>query len=547
MRRWRSGNPLQRGGLPGVFRGLGTLEQTPDQIHQEQELSGRGYECRDGHKFLVGLERFQELELGRLRVAPQLTHDPHQMHGDENGVHSDEGQPEVQPSQPFVQHASKHLGEPVIGGPENTEDGCHPHDHVEVGYREVGIVKLYVHRGLPQEEACDASGDEDGDEADGEEHGGGETDLASPQGSQPVEGLDRRRHTDGQGQDGEHQGGKGAQAAHEHVVTPHEEAQHSDGEDGHHHGLVAEHGLPGEGRQQLGGHSHARKDGNVNFGVPEEPEEMLPQNGRATRVFDDGVAHHQTGRNEEAGPTDPVEQQQDSGSQQHRERKQGQNSRGEPGPDGKGHLHQRHSLGPHIENGGDEVEGAQQGSDTEEGDTDDPQILTRSQPRSSHLTQRTERGVGRPAGYRRPSGHKEGRKHHPHAQEGDPEGQHVQHRKGHVVGPDLDWQEVIAESALRSRGQHEEHHDGAVHGKHGQIELGRHQSALEPHGKNRLQPGPGLAGPGQPQPHQHGKPQTGENRDQRQEVILDPNDLMVCAEYPFAKKRRRCRMDGRVG
>ena len=71
----------------------------------------------------------------------------------------------------------------------------------------------------------------------------------------------------------------------------------------------------------------------------------------------------------------------------------------------------------------------------------------------------------------------EGRHHHDQSEERGPERHHVQHRKRHVFGADLDRQEIVAEAALRHRGQHEEHHDGAVHGHEREIQFGRHHAA----------------------------------------------------------------------
>ena len=61
------------------------------------------------------------------------------------------------------------------------------------------------------------------------------------------------------------------------------------------------------------------------------------------------------------------------------------------------------------------------------------------------------------------AGNEEGRDHHDEGEQSRPEREHVQDGKRHVRRADLDRQKVIPESALRRRGQHEEHHDGAVH------------------------------------------------------------------------------------
>ena len=59
----------------------------------------------------------------------------------------------------------------------------------------------------------------------------------------------------------------------------------------------------------------------------------------------------------------------------------------------------------------------------------------------------------------------------------DPVRQHVQERKRHVPGADLERHEVVAESADQHVRDEEEHHDGAVHRHDGEVELRRHDAA----------------------------------------------------------------------
>ena len=63
----------------------------------------------------------------------------------------------------------------------------------------------------------------------------------------------------------------------------------------------------------------ARQDGDVDLGVAEEPEEVLPEERRSARVRLQLVAEDQTRRDEEAGARHAVEDEQDAGGQQHRE------------------------------------------------------------------------------------------------------------------------------------------------------------------------------------------------------------------------------------
>ena len=78
----------------------------------------------------------------------------------------------------------------------------------------------------------------------------------------------------------------GAHAAHEHVVAPHDEAQAGDGQHRSHHGLVAEQRLAAEGGQDVGGEAQRGQHQDVDLGVAEEPEEVLPEERRAALVHE---------------------------------------------------------------------------------------------------------------------------------------------------------------------------------------------------------------------------------------------------------------------
>ena len=72
----------------------------------------------------------------------------------------------------------------------------------------------------------------------------------------------------------------------------------------------------------------------------------------------------------------------------------------------------------------------------------------------------------------RSSGYEKRREHDDVREERHPERQHVYHWKGHIGSADLNRQEVIPEAPLGRCGEHEKHHDGAVHGQQAEIRLG---------------------------------------------------------------------------
>src|ERR1051325_7099025 len=93
---------------------------------------------------------------------------------------------------------------------------------------------------------------------------------------------------------------------------------------------------------------------------------------------------------------------------------------------------------------------------------------------------RGERRVARPTArrpYDRPARGEDCGDEHAEADERSPEREHVEDWEGHVVGADLDGEEVVSEAALRRGRQHEEDHHRAVHRDEREVELLRHHAA----------------------------------------------------------------------
>ena len=63
----------------------------------------------------------------------------------------------------------------------------------------------------------------------------------------------------------------------EHVVAPHAEAEEADEDAGVDDDRRAEERLAREGRQHLGDDAQRRQDQDVDLGVAEDPEEVLPE------------------------------------------------------------------------------------------------------------------------------------------------------------------------------------------------------------------------------------------------------------------------------
>src|SRR5271154_4230404 len=98
---------------------------------------------------------------------------------------------------------------------------------------------------------------------------------------QPVKGLDSGWHSDRHGHDGEGKSRIRTHAAHEHMMSPHHEAEQTNRQHGVHHSLVSKNRFARKRRKYLRSHAHPRQNRDVNFGMPEEPEKMLPEERRA--------------------------------------------------------------------------------------------------------------------------------------------------------------------------------------------------------------------------------------------------------------------------
>ena len=138
-------------------------------------------------------------------------------------------------------------------------------------------------------------------------------------------------------------------AGDEHVVRPHHEADHADRHHGVGHAEIAEDRLAAEGRDHVADDAEARHDHDVDLGVAEEPEQVLEQHRIAA-----------AGRIEERGAEIAVADQHGDRAGQHRDRQQQQERRHQLAPDEQRHLVQRHAGRAHVEDGGDEVDRAEQ-------------------------------------------------------------------------------------------------------------------------------------------------------------------------------------------
>ena len=277
MWRWRRNGPFEGRRFPRIVGRLRTLEHAPEEIEIEDYLGHHGDNRGDRDKQHQAVRVLQKLVLIETRVAARHAQQAHRVEWDEDRVNADERDPEVNFAQAFIHHAAEHLRKPEISSGKHSEDRGHTHHQVKVRRYEIGIVKEKVERCLAQHQPGNAARHKHRHEADGEKHRAGKANLCPPQRSYPVKCLDCRGHPNRQGQNRKRYGRVGTHAAHEHVVAPDKEPQHADGEDRKDHRAIAKHRLAGKGRQNVRGRAHARQNGDVHFGVAEEPEQVLPK------------------------------------------------------------------------------------------------------------------------------------------------------------------------------------------------------------------------------------------------------------------------------
>ena len=180
------------------------------------------------------------------------------------------------------------------------------------------------------------------------QHRRAQGDRSAPHGRDPREDLHAGRHRDHHGGEDEVGLRVDVQADGVHVVRPHDEADDADGDHGVGHAEITEDRLLGEGRDDVADDAEARQDQNVHFRMTEEPEQMLEQ---------DRVAA--AGRIKERRAEVAVGQQHGDGAGQNRQRQQQQERGHQDRPREQRHLVHGHARRAHVEDGGDEVDRAE--------------------------------------------------------------------------------------------------------------------------------------------------------------------------------------------
>ena len=308
------------------------------------------------------------------------------------------------------------------------------------------------------------------------------------------------------------------------MVTPHDEAEEPDGHHGPNHRLVAEDGLAGEDGQNFRDQTHGGEDHDVDLGVTEEPEEMLPEERLSSLSGEEGRAEIQVG--EKHGRR----------GRKHRNGENEQPSCNEERPDRERQTEHGHARGTHVGDRRDVVGRAGDGRETVHEQADAPETLPHL--RVVHVGRGgAERRVGRPSGLRSAATDEEAGQNDDARQHVEPVTHGVQRGEGHVPRPDFQRDEVIAESADEERHDDKEHHDRGVHGEEHVVAAGKDDAVNRDGGRQqRSDQRDRHAGVSQLVADAHGEQTADEEKEETGPEILQTDHLVIERPDVFGKE-----------
>ncbi len=359
------------------------------------------------------------------------------MHDVEGEMEADDKQPEMPLAEPLVEHAPGHLRVPVIKGRKDHEDDGADEHVMEMRHYEIGIVQLPVPRRYRKHDPRQPGNHKLEQERDRKQHGQFETDLSTPDGRQPIEGLDACGNGDDHRRQREEGVAERSHADGEHVVRPYTRADERDAHRGGDHGRVAEDGFAREDGNDLVGEREGGQHEYVNFGVAEDPEEMRPQDSGAAGL---GV--------EEVTAEVAVDEQHGLRGRKRADGDQDEERHGGVEPRQERDAQQGHSLAAHAENGGDDVDAGADAADAA-GENGHGPVVDRVAGRKGLLGEWSigEPGhVGSGPGASQSHAADETVVKQNAAKGADPEAERVEARKGHVARADHQGHKIVAEA-----------------------------------------------------------------------------------------------------
>src|SRR6266511_4978007 len=184
----------------------------------------------------------------------------------------------------LAQHPASRLRIPIVDGGEYHKDKAADQRVMEVRYHEIGVSQLPVEGRGTQHDTGQAGDEELKQKPQAKHHRRFEADLASVKSPQPVEDLDSGRHANEQRRRYEKRVAHRCHADTEHVMGPDSDTDETDEHCRGNHSGIAEDRLARKNRDDLRSAGESRNNQDVNLWMSEQPEKVLPQYGRASRL-----------------------------------------------------------------------------------------------------------------------------------------------------------------------------------------------------------------------------------------------------------------------
>ena len=347
-RRRRRGFPLQPLRTPRVRLGDRTVAHRPDQVNQRNDVS-HAQDRRSGRRHHV-----QHLELrGIERVPARHAEIPEDELREKREIEADENNRRCERRPAIRILSSGNFRPPEVDAAEIAHHRAAHHDVVKVGHDKVRAVQVHVCGQRGQEQAGQSAHGEQADEAQRVEHRSVVRDRAFIECRGPIEDLDGRRNRHQETQHRKDQSLVHGLSRDEHVMSPHEKAQHRDGYTGECDQLVTKNALPGETGDDFADHAHRRQDHDVNGGMRIEPEQMLEQQRVAAQC-----------RTENSHVEKTLQRQQKQRDREHGRAQHHDDTGGVDGPQEQRQAEPGQPWRPHLVNRHDEVQTCENGRKT---------------------------------------------------------------------------------------------------------------------------------------------------------------------------------------
>ncbi len=419
-------------------------ELRQDVDHHQPEADGHDEPAHRGQKVEP-----VPADVARIGVdAPGHAEQADQVHQEEGQVEADENQPEGGHRQAMDGRAAGQQRQPVVERRQHRKGQRAGHDVVKVGDDEIAVMRLPVERHDGEHDAGQAAQREDEEEPEDIEHRHVPARSAMRQGGEPGEDLHGRRHRDNRRAGGEEGEGKMGDAHGEHVVHPDAEAHEGQRNDRHDDRPVTDEAPVGEDRDDRRQGSGHRQEDDVDVGVTEQPEQMLPEQRIAAPL---GVEERQA----EGALGFEQDRAQDQRRKGHHHHQRGD----QHVPAEDRHPIERHARRAHLEDRDDDLDGQRQRRDLDERHPEQPDIGVDAR----RVDVRAERRIHEPAAIGRdPEDQRKGQdgaaeQVAPVAVGGEP-------REGEIAGAENLRREVDRHALDHGDGEQEQHHR-PVHGE----------------------------------------------------------------------------------